>query len=267
MTTVEPGKYQDLLIELDGGIATVTLNRPDALNSVNARLHRELEMVWADVGALEEARCIILTGSGRAFSAGGDIKAMAAGEFGENPGATLLPGARDLIYRLLSVRQPIVTAINGDCMGLGASMALMTDYVVMAEDARIGDPHVRVGLVAGDGGAAIWPLLVGLSKAKEALMFGKLYTAGEAKEMGLVNEVVPREQVAEAALKAATQLAEGAPLAIQWTKLSLNKILKQVVEVAFDTSAALEMLSFMSRDHKTAANAFITRTKPQFEGK
>lgn len=267
MTLLKSNSYKDLSIDVDGAIATITLNRPSALNSVNASLHKELETVWLDVGALEDVRCVVLTGAGQAFSAGGDIKAMAAGEFGENPGATLLPGARDLIYRLLNVRQPIVTAINGDCIGLGASMALMTDYIVMAEDARIGDPHISVGLVAGDGGAAIWPLLVGLSRAKEALLFGKLYTAEEAKDMGLVNEVVERERVSEVALSAARQLADGPPLAIQWTKLALNKHLRQAVELTFDTSAALEMLSFMSRDHKAAARSFLERVKPEYEGR
>jgi len=259
-------KYRHLEIEIDGPIATIRLNRPEHLNAVNQELHSELETIWDDIGQMEGLRCIIVTGAGRAFSAGGDLKAMSSGEFGDNPGATLMPGARKIVYSLLGVRQPVVAAINGDCIGLGASIALLTDYIVMAEDAHIGDPHVRVGLVAGDGGVPIWPLILGMTRAKEALLLGKLYTGRQALGMGLINQAVPRAEVLPAALKVAQQLASGPPLAIQWTKHSLNKLVRQAVELSFDTSLALEMLTFMSQDHKRAARAFIEKTKPEFEG-
>lgn len=259
-------RFEALTVEVDGQIATVTMNRPDALNAVNPRLHTELEQVWPLIGDREDLRCIIFTGAGRAFTVGGDIKGMARGDFGGAAGLAQFMPARQLIYRYLSVRQPIIAALNGDCMGIGASLALMSDFVIMAETARIGDPHVRVGMVAGDGGVPIWPLLAGLNQAKEALLLGRLYKADEAKQMGLVGRVVPTADVGSAARKLAEEIVALPPLAVQWTKLSLNKLLRSTVEQAFDASVALEMLTFMSQDHRRAAQGFVDKTKPKFEG-
>ncbi|MEX1195467.1 MAG: enoyl-CoA hydratase-related protein [Dehalococcoidia bacterium] len=259
-------EYRHLQIEIDGYVATIRLNRPEHLNAVNSELHAELETIWDDIGHMDDLRCIVLTGAGRAFSAGGDLRAMVSGEYGDNPAATLMPGARKMIYSLLAVRPPVVAAVNGDCVGLGASLALLSDYVVMAEDAHIGDPHVRVGLVAGDGGVPMWPLIVGMARAKEALLLGKLYTGREALAMGLINDALPAEEVLPAAFKIAQQLASSPPLAIQWTKHSLNKLVRQAVETSFDTALALEMITFVSQDHKRAARGFIEKTKPEFEG-
>lgn len=260
-------RYQMLKVEIDGAIATVTMNRPENLNAVNPQMHTELEHIWPELSDVPEVRCIIFTGAGRAFNVGGDIKAMAQGEFGDAPGITQFPGARDLIYRYINVRQPIIAALNGDCIGLGASLALLSDFVVMADDARIGDPHVKVGLVAGDGGVPIWPLLVGLHRAKEALLLGRLFRAEEARDMGLVTRVVPRSDVMASARSLAEEIVAGPPLAVQWTKLALNKILRHQVELTFEASAALEMLTFMSEDHRRATWAFVERTTPTFEGR
>ena len=230
-------------------------------------MHDELTKVWPVVSELEGIRCVILTGAGRAFTAGGDVKAMSEGEFVEAPGHAMFTADRNLIYGFLNVSCPVVAAINGDCIGLGASLALMSDFSVMADDARIGDPHVRVGLVAGDGGVPIWPLLVGLNKAKEALLLGRLYSASEAKAMGLVGNVCPRDDVVPEARRLAEEIASLPPLAVQWTKLSLNKILRLALEQSLDASAALEMLTFMSQDHIRATNAFVNKTTSDFKGR
>ena len=267
MSTRSIDEFRTLTIDVEDTLCVVTLNDPDHLNTITLEMHDELTKVWPVVAELEGIRCVILTGAGRAFTAGGDVKAMSEGKFIEAPGHSMFTADRNLIQGFLSVPCPVVAAINGDCIGLGASLALMSDFSVMADDARIGDPHVRVGLVAGDGGVPIWPLLVGLNKAKEALLLGRLFSASEAKEMGLVGNVCPKDDVVAEARKLAEEIASLPPLAVRWTKLSLNKILKLAVEQSLDTSAALEMLTFMSQDHIKATNAFVNKTTPNFEGR
>ncbi len=259
--------FRTLTVDVEGTVCVVTLNEPDNLNTITLEMHDELTRVWPVVSEIDGIRCVILTGAGRAFTAGGDVKAMSEGEFVEAPGHAMFTADRNLIYGFLSVPCPVVSAINGDCIGLGASLALMSDFSVMADDARIGDPHVRVGLVAGDGGVPIWPLLVGLNKAKEALLLGRLYSASEAKAMGLVGRVCPRGDVIAEARKLAEEIAALPPLAVRWTKLSLNKILRLALEQSLDASAALEMLTFMSQDHIRATKAFVNKTTSDFEGR
>ncbi len=259
--------FRTLTVGVEDALCVVTLNEPESLNTITLEMHDELTRVWPVVSDLEGIRCVILTGAGRAFTVGGDVKAMSEGNFVEAPGHSMFAADRNLIYRFLSVPCPVIASINGDCIGLGASLALMSDFSVMADDARIGDPHVRVGLVAGDGGVPIWPLLVGLNRAKQALLLGRLYSAGEAMTMGLVGNVCPRDDVVSQAKSLAQEIASLPPLAVQWTKLSLNKILRLALEQSFDTSVALEMLTFMSEDHSRAAKAFVNKTASDFEGR
>jgi enoyl-CoA hydratase len=160
--------------------------------------------------------------------------------------------AKQLIWDLLDVEIPIVAAVNGHAMGLGASIALLCDVIMMADTATIGDPHVRVGIVAGDGGTAIWPLAVGPARAKEYLLTGDPLTAAEAERIGLVNRVVPAADLDAAAMKMAERLAAGAPLAVRYTKLSVNKLVKDALNVAFDTATAYELVTFHSEDHQEA---------------
>lgn len=263
-------RYECLKVEKADNVATVTLNRPAALNAVNPQMHRELERIWLDLAEDPEVNAILLTGAGKAFCAGGDVKGMAARAEGDgeprrfrlNPA-----GGKRLIQNLLEVEQPIIGAINGDAVGLGATIALFCDVIVASEQARFGDPHVRVGIVAGDGGAVIWPLLIGPARAKEFLMRGHLITGAEAARIGLVNYAVPPEQVLPKAREIARELADGPPWAIRWSKLSVNKWLKDQVNLILDASLAYEMLTFTTEDHKEAARAFVEKRKPQFRGR
>ena len=249
---------------------TVTLNRPDQLNAFSDEMHQAMENIWEDIATDPDVRAIVLTGAGRSFSSGGDIRMMKE-RAGLLPRSThaggLAPGGRRLVRNMLEVHQPIVAAINGDAVGLGATLALMCDITVMAENARIGDPHARVGLVAGDGGAVIWPLLVGVNHAKEMLMTGRLLRAPEAQQMGLVNRVTPEGQALAEALEVARELANGATLAIRWSKASVNKVLKDRLNLILDTSLAWEALTMVSDDHLEAATAFVEKRKPQFQGR
>ncbi|GBD14809.1 putative enoyl-CoA hydratase echA8 [bacterium HR25] len=267
---VDYSRYQFLKVEKDGNVAIVTLNRPEVLNAIHAALHRELEDVFVDLNEDREVGAIVLTGAGRAFSAGGDARAMSDRTLDEalGGGASLPLGrARRLILNMLEVEQPMIAAVNGPAAGLGATIALYCDIVVMAEGARIGDTHVRMGLVAGDGGVPIWPLLVGINRAKEHLMLGTLLDAREAERIGLVNHVVPPDQLMPTALDLARRLANGPRKAIQWTKFALNKWLRDSVNLAMDTSTLLEAMTMASEDHKEAARAFVEKREPRFTGR
>ncbi|HEV8718859.1 MAG TPA: enoyl-CoA hydratase-related protein [Candidatus Binatia bacterium] len=265
-------RYECIKVETANKLATVTLNRPDSLNAVNPQLHHELERIWVDLTEDSDVNAILLTGAGKAFCAGGDVKGMASrsgggGEGGQRRFALNPAGGRRLVQNMLEVEQPIIGAINGDAVGLGATIALFCDVIVASEKARFGDPHVRVGIVAGDGGAVIWPLLIGPARAKEFLMRGHLVNGTEAARMGLVNYAVPPEEVLPKARELAQELADGPTWAIRWSKLSVNKWLKDQLNLILDASLAYEMITFTTEDHKEAARAFVEKRKPKFQGK
>ena len=266
------GRLPNLLTELDDGVLTVTLNRPERLNALNREAHESLEDLWSDVARDPEVRVVLLTGAGRAFCAGGDVKDMAERSGSSTPSPFMGSGAiqsnaRRLILNVLEVNQPIIAALNGDAVGLGATIALFCDITIAAENARVGDPHVRVGLVAGDGGAVIWPLLVGVHRAKELLMTGRLISATEAERIGLINRVVPQGEALSAAQELARELANGPTLAIRWTKASVNKLIRERMNLILDASLAFENMSMASEDHGEAARAFVGKRKAQFVGR
>ncbi|MGQ0805738.1 MAG: enoyl-CoA hydratase/isomerase family protein [Actinomycetota bacterium] len=250
-----------------GDVLVVTIDNPRSdLNVVDAELHHELAELFSDLRTERDARAILLTGSKKAFSAGGDFN-----WFPElrSPAAldALRADARRLITDLLDVELPIVCAVNGPAVGLGASIALLCDVIFIADTAFISDPHVVAGIVAGDGGAVIWPLLLGPARAKQYLLTGDPVPAAEAERIGLVNRVVPAAELEADALAFATRLAEGAPLAVRYTKLAVNKLVKDALNTAFDASTALELMTFMSQDHVEAVDALKEKRPPRFEGK
>ena len=258
--------YDFIHVEVRDGVAICTLNRPEALNSVTREGHHELEALFGQLSADRAISAAVLTGAGRAFCAGGDVKGMDPDMY-DSPAGIFDSGARDLVAKLLGIEKPVIAAVNGDAVGLGATIALACDVVFMAETARIGDPHVRVGLVPGDGGAVLWPLLVGPARAKEYLMTGELLPAAEAERIGLVNHVCAPDRVLDDALAFASRLAAGASLAIRFAKLSVQRTLLQSVLNTLDLSLALEALTGKSRDYEEAIAAFSEKRKPAFEGK
>jgi enoyl-CoA hydratase len=265
---LDPAAYRALRFErLEGAVLRVTIDHPASeLNAVDDLLHGELTRFFSELRRESEARAVVLTGRGRAFSAGGDYAWLAELE----DLRTLEPlrrDARQLVWDLLDVELPIVAALNGHAVGLGASIALLCDAILMADGATLSDPHVRVGIVAGDGGAAIWPLVLGPARAKQYLLTGDPLSAAEAERLGLVNRVVPAASLQEEALAFARRLAEGAPLALRYTKLAVNQWIKQAANVAFDFSTALEIVTFQSRDHREALAALREKRKPRFEGR
>lgn len=263
-------RYQCLRVEKDAALATVILNRPQTRNQIDRVFHHELQDIWLDLAEDRDLRAVLLTGSGKYFSVGGNVKGMLERPGGDvfEEGEMIEPrSARKIVQNILDCELPIVCAINGDCIGLAATVALFCDITVAAEEARIADPHVKIGLVAGDGGAVIWPMLVGPNRAKEFLMRGNLITGADAARMGLVNYAVPQAQVVDKARALAQELADGPPWAIRWTKLSVNKAIKDQVNLIMDASFALEMATFQTEDHKEAVRAFAEKRKPRFRGR
>lgn len=267
---VDYSKYEFLKVEIDGnGVATVTMNAPDTLNAIGPENHKELEYIWVDLARDEDIKAIVLTGAGRAFSAGGDVKKMAARagtEFGQKYALRVPQNTLRIFEHLLLVPQPVIAAVNGDAIGLGMTLALFSDMSVVADDARLGDTHVKVGLVAGDGGAVVWPMLVGPQRAKEFLMRGKLLRGAEAAAMNLVNYAFPKETVLAEAHKIATEIAANPIWAVRWSKAAVNKQLKAQLNQILELSIAYESLTMLTNDYKEAVNAFAEKRPPSFQG-
>ncbi len=257
--------YETIRIEKQAGVAVLTLNRPEKLNAVNGAMHSELMTIFLDVQNDPEVRAAVLTGAGRAFCAGGDFGAGA--DMRPKSGLSIIQEARRIVDNLLDCEKPIVSAVNGPAAGLGATVALLCDVVVVSRNARIGDPHVKMGITAGDGGAVIWPLLVGVNKAKYMLMSGDLLSADEAMAMGLVNKVVDEGEALNEAKAIANRLASGAPYAVQSSKMAVNKFIKLVSNLVLPLSLSLEEVSMTKADHGEAVRAFQEKREPRFTGR
>jgi len=261
--------YQYLKIGVEEGIATVTLNRPDYRNAIHMDAHAELERLWVEIAQDESVQVIILTGAGTTFSAGGDVRGMAerSGTVEGLKYTLKIPAAtKRLLQNILDVPQPIITAVNGDAVGLGATLALFGDISIISETAKFGDTHTKVGLVAGDGGTVIWPLLIGPARAKDFLMRSLIVSGAEAQRMNLVNYALPAADVLPRALEIAAELRRLPIWAVRWTKLSVNKWIKDQLNLILDSAIAFEMLSMNTVDHGEAAKAFLEKRKPDFKG-
>ena len=258
--------YRTILAGRRGRILTLTLNRPEALNAVDRVMHAELARIFADVAADEACDVVVLTGAGKAFSAGGDIDWMQEMIDDRAVFERTAVEAKQIVFGLLDLEKPVIARVNGPAVGLGATIALFCDIVVAAEDATIADPHVRMGLVAGDGGAVIWPQLIGYARAKEFLMTGEFLDGRRAAELGLINHAVPADELDAKVDAIAERLAGGATKAIRWTKTAVNIGLKQLAHTIMDASIAYEALSNQTADHREAVAAFREKRKPKFSG-
>ena len=257
--------YDAIRFERLGDVLRATLANPrNELNAVDGGMHAELRRLFEELKDEDAARAVILTGSGRAFSAGGDFDWM-AGVRPEDLSGMRREG-KQIIWNLLDVEVPIVAAVNGPAVGLGATLALLCDVIFMAQEAKLADPHVRVGIVAGDGGAVAWPLAVGPAVAKRYLLTGDSMTAADAERLGLINHAVAAGELQDEALAFAQRLAQGAPLAVRYTKLAVNQLVKQAMTTAFDYSTALEVLTFASADHREALRALSEKQPAEFSG-
>jgi enoyl-CoA hydratase len=256
--------YQHLLFERrDNGVLLITLNRPDVLNAAHEAMHTEMAGVWTDVSRDEDTRVAVVTGAGRGFSAGGDL-AMVERLAGNYDGTTrMLAEMSALVYNMINCEKPIISAINGVAVGAGLVVALLADISICAEDARLGDGHVKLGAAAGDHAAIIWPLLCGMAKARYYLLTGEMVSGTEAERIGLVSKVLPRPEVLDEALRIAHTIATGSQLAVRLSKRALNSWLRTAGPI-FDQSAAYEMLTFMGPDIRAGATALREKRPPKF---
>ena len=248
-------------------ILRITLNRPKVRNAADIVMHRELSTLFYDVAKDEGSDVVILTGAGDAFSAGGDIKAMQDKIADRTKWVDTVEEARGIFYGMLDCPKPVICRLRGPASGLGATLAVYSDIVIADPTAKIGDPHVKVGLAAGDGGALMWPLLCGFQKAKELLFLGDHIPAEEALRIGLINEVVPEDELDARVNELANRLAGGALKAIGYTKLAINQTLRTLAQATMESGFGYETLSQMSDDHAEAVQAFAEKREPKFKGR
>ena len=252
---------EEVTVTERGAVRLVTLNRPDQLNAVNAGLHTGVSLVWRQIAADPDARVVVLTGSGRAFSAGGDMDWFSQVQTDAPLRARLMLEAKRIMVEMAGFPLPVIAAVNGPAMGLGCSLAVLSDIVFMADNAVLADTHVAVGLVAGDGGAASWPLMTGLMRAKWHLFTGDPISAEEAVRIGLATRVIPRADLLEESVKAAEQLAALPAFALQSTKRALNLHLERALVGVMDYAIAAESESFTLPEHHDLVEQFKAKTK------
>ena len=260
--------YQSIRYEIEGHVARITLNRPDLLNAIDEEMHGELlDAVLAVRGEID-VRAVVLAATGKAFSAGGDLNEIVELQRDAAKRMRLCETGMRIIHGMLDIPVPVITALQGDAMGLGASIALGGDIIVASKTARIADPHVKVGLVAGDGGCLMWPASMGMHRARRYLLTGDLLSAEDAWRFGLVTDLV---DTADDALPAATRIADKIaalpPIAVRGTKRSLNALMKARAREAFDLSMAYEQQSAASEDILEAVAAFKEKRKPVYRNR
>lgn len=254
-----------LIVEAEGPIRTVIINRPDELNAVDKALHGALAHVWPQLGADREAKVVILTGAGRTFSAGGDLTWITS--FLDDPVARddSLREGREIIEEMLRFPLPVIAAVNGPAVGLGCSLAVLSDIVLIADTAHLADPHVAVGLVAGDGGAAFWPLLTPILRSREYLYTGDRIPAATAVELGLATRTTAPDDLLPEARRLAERLAAQPTAALQGTKRVLNMHLSQALGASVEAGFAAEALTMQSDEHRERLLALQRRSTPDHD--
>ena len=258
--------YQHLVFaRRPNGVVLITINRPEVLNATNDRLHWELTQVWLTLDADATARVAVVTGAGRAFSAGGDLDMVDANSRDPKRLARTMREASDIVYNMINLDKPVISAINGVAVGAGLVVALLSDISIMSETARITNGHTRLGVVAGDHAAIIWPLLCGMAKAKYYLLTCETLTGEEAERIGLVSLCVDDDQVHARALEVATALAGGAQSAIRWTKQTLNNWYRAQSAI-LDASLAYEFIGFGGPDAREGLASHMEKRTPRFSG-
>ena len=264
--------YESIILEKNDGIATVTLNRPDNLNALNDTMQDECMAVFEDLAKDDNVRVVVITGEGRAFSAGADIRQrflepIEKSKRGEVNMALMHTFTRVGVQAIRRIEKPIIASINGDAVGFGCTLSLTCDIRIASETARFGLGFVRLGVTPEFGSTFFLPRIVGVAKALELLFTGKIIDAAEAKEIGMVNQVVPADQLKTATLEMARTIVKAPPLSIKMIK----KGVYQGLESDLDTQVLWEHLVFtmarQTEDHHEGVKAFMEKRKPEFKGK
>lgn len=259
-----------LIVEQDGGVLTLTMNRPDVLNAFNDELLAAMQTALSDAAVDSSVRAIILTGAGRGFSAGQDLAVLQERyEGGQTPalGNHFREHYLPVVLAIRTIEKPVIAALNGVAAGAGASMALACDLRVASDKASLVEAFVRVGLIPDSGGTFILPMLVGLAKASELAFTGARVDAEEALRLGLVNRVVPADELVENTLAWAHELAALPTRAIGLTKRGFNRSLMPELEELLEHEAQLMEEAGRTADHLEGVMAFLEKRKPDFTGK
>jgi enoyl-CoA hydratase len=245
------GLGDELVVTADGPVRVVRLNRPDDLNGANRAMHQSMARLWEHLAGDDNARAVVITGSGSTFSAGGDFGYMQENIDDEAMRVQTIEEGRSIIRGMVRCRLPVIAAVNGPAVGLGCSIALLCDLVLMSQDSFLADPHLRMGLVPGDGGM-VWPALTGLSRAKEYLFLGSRIPPERAVEFGLASRVVAPDELMPEAMALARRLAQVPPEALHRTKSALNGYLDAQLDGAFELALTGELDSMGSPEHRDA---------------
>lgn len=256
--------YETVIVSKDGMVGVITLNRPQALNALSTKMVAELIAALGEFEKDEGVRCVVIAGNDRAFSAGADIKEMA-----DMTAVQMVMGEHffPLWDKVGHFPKPIVGAITGYALGGGLELAMSLDILVAADTAQMGQPEINIGVIPGGGGTQRLTRAVGKSKAMEMILSDRRLSAEEAKTLGLVSRVVPKEACVEEAKKLASEIASKSPVAIKLAKMSINKAFEMGLSDGLDFERELFYMLFSSEDAKEGMHAFMDKRKPDFKGK
>ena len=260
-------RYKSLKLHKDGGVMTITLSNPGRRNATTPEMSIELANIWDDVWQDDEVAVIVIQGEGQDFCSGADTERLKSRDDAAGPTFNVTRRMKKHAYGLLDCEKPVVAKVRGVAYGIGLTLALASDLVYAADSARFCDPHVKLGLVAGDGGVLLWPAMGALRRAKEALLLGEALTAQEAMDIGLINRVLPDDQLDAHVDGIVSRLLEMPPHALNYTKVSLNLALKQMTGAAFEASMAYQAYALKTEDFKEATRSFVEKRKGKFQGK
>lgn len=258
--------YTRLNFEYRGRVLWLTIQGKGSANPVDSKMHEELSRVFGDVQRDPDSDIIVLTAAGKAFCAGGDMEWFKETIADQGKFRDATPEAKRIINSMLELEKPVICRLNGAAVGLGASLALLCDIVIADETAMIGDPHVKVGLVAADGGAIVWPQLIGFARAKEYLLTGDLLSAKQAAAIGLINYAVPASELDAKVEDMIRRIGANPRWAVRWTKSAINVVLRDIANRVSDTAFAYEVLTNATADRKEAVAAFVEKRQPHYTG-
>jgi enoyl-CoA hydratase len=256
--------FETIVVEIDDHVALIKLNRPDALNALNTALLRELCVALEDADGNDKVRCIVITGSEKAFAAGADIKEMSSKSFVDVYGENLFADAND---RIAAIRKPIIAAVSGYALGGGCELAMMCDFIIAGDNAKFGQPEINLGVIAGMGGSQRLTRFVGKSKAMDMNLTGRFMDAEEAERSGLVSRVVPAKKLQEEALSAAQKIAEKSAISVLAAKEAVNRSYEMPLSEGMRYERRLFHSMFATEDQKEGMGAFLEKREPQFRDK
>jgi 2-(1,2-epoxy-1,2-dihydrophenyl)acetyl-CoA isomerase len=257
--------FTTICLEKEQGVGIIRLNKPETRNALDMVMRVELRVALQELEVDQEVRVIVLTGQDPAFCAGGDLSTMVDPEPGK--GYRRLRNVQQLVKLMRTMGKPIIASVNGAAFGVGWSLALASDFVIAAENAKFSQAFIKVGLIPDCGSMYLLPRVIGLAKAKELMMTGRPIDAEEALALGVLNKVVPREQLWPATMQLAVELAESPPQALTYIKSILNQTYEKDLEAILEYEALAQDICMQTADHQEGRQAFLEKRKPKFSGK